>query len=242
MDKILVLGDIHGRVCWESIMEKECQDLTIFLGDYVSSHEKISAEQQINNLKNILNLKENNPEKIILLRGNHDMQHLGYSWADCSGLNRDVLAWMSQSDVKNRFLLNTQWIFIYNNILLSHAGVSSIWLNFYNIDFQTINDLQPSEKFGFTPSKFSDYYGDSPTQPLTWIRPWALEDCAYGDFDQIVGHTRPIYLDKKIDMEKNFPLDIYNSDKKNNKLYLCDTLPFYYITIENNKIKYNKYE
>ena len=46
MEKILVLGDIHGRTCWADIIKKENPDKVIFLGDYVSTHDNISEEQQ----------------------------------------------------------------------------------------------------------------------------------------------------------------------------------------------------
>lgn len=69
--KILVLGDIHGRLIWNNIIKREAPDLTIFLGDYVSTHGLESAEQQLANLEDILNYKKDNQEKVILLRGNH---------------------------------------------------------------------------------------------------------------------------------------------------------------------------
>ena len=69
--KTLVLGDIHGRTIWKDIIEKENPDKIIFLGDYVSTHEGISSDQQIEELYAILDYKDNNPDKVILLRGNH---------------------------------------------------------------------------------------------------------------------------------------------------------------------------
>lgn len=69
--KTVVLGDIHGRTIWKDILEKETPDRVIFLGDYVSTHKGVSSEQQIFNLEEILNYKEENPDKVILLRGNH---------------------------------------------------------------------------------------------------------------------------------------------------------------------------
>ena len=67
----LVIGDIHGRTLWKDIVEKENPDKVIFLGDYVSTHESVPADQQLSNLEDILNYKEENPDKVILLRGNH---------------------------------------------------------------------------------------------------------------------------------------------------------------------------
>lgn len=69
--RIIILPDIHGRVWWKDILDKEHYDLVVFLGDYVSTHQDITGEAQINNLKNILDFKESNPDKVILLRGNH---------------------------------------------------------------------------------------------------------------------------------------------------------------------------
>ena len=69
--KILVLGDIHGRIIWEDIIDKENPDKTVCLGDYVCTHDNISSEQQLSNLEDILNYKEKNSDKVILLRGNH---------------------------------------------------------------------------------------------------------------------------------------------------------------------------
>lgn len=34
-----------------------------------------------------------------------------------------------------------------------------------------------------------DYYGTSPTQPCTWIRPSTLEDNLVEGYIQVVGHT-----------------------------------------------------
>ena len=69
--KTLVLGDIHGRTIWRDIIKKENPDRVIFLGDYVSTHESVDSDQQIEELCTILDYKENNPDKVILLRGNH---------------------------------------------------------------------------------------------------------------------------------------------------------------------------
>lgn len=71
--KTLILGDIHGRPIWRDIIEKEKPDRVIFLGDYVSTHDMISSEQQIGELEGILEYKEQNKDTVILLRGNHEI-------------------------------------------------------------------------------------------------------------------------------------------------------------------------
>ena len=195
--KILVLGDIHGRTIWKDIIEKENPDKIIFLGDYVSTHDNISADQQLSNLNNILNYKEESSDKVILLRGNHDTQHLGYYWAECSGWDPKIWQYMSESSFKERFLKLTQWVHIDDDlkVIFSHAGISNIWMNNSDIDsVYDINKLEPSELFGFTPDSPYDYYGNSITQHPTWIRLQALCKCNIRDWDQVVGHT-PVIQD-----------------------------------------------
>ena len=234
--KILILGDIHGRTIWKDIIEKESPDRVIFLGDYVSTHDNISSTQQINNLEEILAYKEDNPDKVILLRGNHCLQHLGYYWAECSGLNREVFNYMSEENFKKRFLSLTQWIYVDKElgIIFSHAGISSIWMNNSNIDsVYDINKLEPSELFGFTPDSPYDYYGNSITQPPTWIRPQALCKCNIRDWDQVVGHT-PVIQDIA---------NIKRITKKNKNIWLCDALGLSkYLLIENGTFIPSSYE
>jgi hypothetical protein len=233
--KYLILGDIHGRIIWKDIVSKEDFDKVIFLGDYVSTHEDISAKQQISNLLDILKYKYNNPDKVILLRGNHEMQHLGYSWAECSGYNSEIGNYMSESVFKERLLDLTQWCYIDDDlkIIFSHAGVSQVWLNDSGIeDVHNINSYEPSQLFGFTPDNYFDNCGYSKTQPLTWIRPESLCMCNVLGYTQVVGHT-PC---KKI-------IEVNKSTKGNQSIWLCDTLGYgEYLVIDDGEFNVKKFK
>ena len=239
--KILVLGDIHGLGCWEPIIEKENPDLIIFLGDYVSSHGLVTEKQQIDNLRKILEYKEENPDNVILLRGNHDMEAL-YYWAECYPVTGEfVKAFMRLNE--ERFLNNTQWIYLYKNICFSHAGVSSIWMKQKNLkSLEDINTLEPSEKFAFTPCKISDYSGNSVTQPPTWIRPWTLIDCAYKGYIHVVGHTsvKPGIRNIKEEYIKHGSYSQVELDHFAD-VWCCDALPEEYLIIDNDKFIVKKY-
>jgi hypothetical protein len=190
--KYVFIGDIHGRLTWKNIIDKESDaDLYILAGDYVTTHDDISSIQQIENLNAILEYKEAYPNKIILLRGNHDLQELGYSWAECSGYDHEVCKYMSQEDFKNQFLKLTQWVYIAEDIktIFSHAGISTVWMKNNNIEnIQSINTLEPSPIFGYY---FLDYsgYGNHPNQSPVWIRPNSLIPNMPKGWTQVVGHT-----------------------------------------------------
>lgn len=225
--KILVLGDIHARACWEDIIKKEAPDKVVFLGDYISTHEHVSDEDQIKNFDKILQFKESNHEDVILLRGNHDMQHLMGNEGEfqCSGYFPIVGSWCQKN--YERILKNTQWVHIIDDYLFSHAGISETWFKDVPVEkYIDINKLPPSELFGFRPDTIWDIYGDSKTQGCTWIRPQMLAQNCITGYTQFVGHT---VVDKIV--------DIYKSTKKNQHIILCDCLPRQYVIIDNGRIK-----
>lgn len=210
--KILVLGDLHCRSIWKDIVTKEGKscDKIVFLGDYTCPKEVKLTDptDACGFLYEIIDFKDQNPDKVILLRGNHDLDSLGYCWAQCWPQDHPKVAqyWQTK-DVKNWFLKNTQWVYPIprTNIVCSHAGISARWKGFQRaldedcIDsvisdppitvWDRINSYSPSELFGFTPCKLSDYNGISATQPCTWIRPQALMSYGVKDIIHIVGHT-----------------------------------------------------
>lgn len=228
--KIVILGDTHGRMCWYDIINKEKPDKVIFMGDYVSTHDDISEDQQCCNLEDILNYKTDNPDKVVLLRGNHDIQHLNYYWAECTGYFRGVAEYMMT--IKDRFLKNTQWVHIEDNLLFSHAGISKTWWNSLDLGEPTkdnilkINGLEPSELFGFTPTRL-DTWGNSVTQPCTWIRPASLISDAVEGWGQVVGHT-PLKFPGNVMSLVGDDIDKYPIKE----LWCVDALPNKYMVID----------
>lgn len=218
--KILCIGDLHCRETWKNIVAKEGDscDKIVFLGDYTCPRE-VKLEDPTDAcgfLYEILDYKDKNPDKVVLLRGNHDLASLGYYWAQCWPQDYiKVQEYWQTNDVKNWFLKNTQWVYkIPNtNIVCSHAGCSTTFLHYaYNylksagkqyysdvlvpyhwvIDY--LNELEPSELFGFTKDNPFDTNGESKTQPCTWIRPHTLLVYGVKDIIHVVGHTPIKYI------------------------------------------------
>lgn len=245
--KILVLGDIHGRIEALDIVERENADKVVVLGDFVSTHDNVSAGQQLSIMEDFFNMKEQDPDKFILLRGNHDTQHAGYAWAECSGYDRHVASQFP----KERWLELTQWLYTIDTkdttLVFSHAGISGTWFtnavnyvqrnsadkDLSQLTIDDINNVEPCELFGFTPSNIGDYSGESCTQPPTWIRPTALGNDPLRSnttqIVQVVGHTPVKKITNLADIHNELP-----------QVWLCDCLPRQYlvIDIENDNISF----
>ena len=150
--RIICFGDIHGRDVWKEVIDKEIDntDLFIFLGDYFTSREGISIEEQNQNFIDLVDFKNQHPDKVCLLRGNHDMEACKYYWAECSPSYRSD--WVYNN--KEMFLKNTQWLLQIDNVVFSHAGITQRWWEDMQKEFpeltcfEDINKIEPCEMFG----------------------------------------------------------------------------------------------
>lgn len=184
----LVLGDIHGH--WktlEDILEKYPWDRVILLGDYLDSFSGTSKDH-IQCLKNILQLKQQYGDKVILLLGNHDFHYLhpnqkysGYKYETQAYLGNLLVDAIDNGDIK---IIHED-----NKIIYSHAGISNTW--FKASKFETLEDINKNilknlDEFIF---KGVDMFGDNVTQGPLWIRPNSLYLDYLLGYKQVVGHT-----------------------------------------------------
>ena len=72
-DKILILGDIHGRIIWKEIIEKENPDILLIAGDFVD--DGTTKEDMIASCEALgkINIKYG----IYFAHGNHDKGYYG---------------------------------------------------------------------------------------------------------------------------------------------------------------------
>ena len=85
MSKILIVPDVHGRKFWHKAIEMIDEvDQVVFLGDYLDpySYEGITFEDALIELEGILAFKEDYPDKVVLLVGNHDMHYIKTEFID----------------------------------------------------------------------------------------------------------------------------------------------------------------
>ena len=154
MGKIGICGDIHGRQFWKTIKEHKNEfEKIVFLGDYVSPypHEKITNKKAIDVFEEVLRFKKENPEKVILLIGNHDLSYFNSSICEC---RTDWKNWVKLNGMyfDNIKLFDLAWETKIGDtrFFFSHSGVRKEWFEKWVKDklFEWDGDeLPPAEKF-----------------------------------------------------------------------------------------------
>ena len=166
--KTIVIGDIHGRTIWKDIVNQEKEfDKFVFIGDYLDTHENISGEQQLSNLLDIIEFKKANPDKVILLFGNHDFHYLDVN-ERYSGFQNGYNYIFK--DILKRDLKYFQMCYKQDNILITHAGVSEVWCKNNNIDLNQDIEQQINDLFDFKPFSFKFKGGKVGDKvQITWV-------------------------------------------------------------------------
>jgi hypothetical protein len=194
--KIVALGDTHGRDIWKKIVKvEEDFDKFIFIGDYFDAREDIDASKQIENFKEILEFKKENPDKVILIIGNHDFHYLKGCGETYSGYQQ--YAAMDINEVLQPALTSghLQICHVFDEYIFSHAGLTQTWCENNDIDLFNIEEsvnvkfMKSMESFKFEYGENLDRSGDDVTQSPIWVRiPSLLKDMVKG-FTYVIGHT-----------------------------------------------------
>lgn len=228
-----VIADIHGRSKWKEIIKNPQVTKWVFIGDYFDDKNGgYSANRQIKNFKEIVEFKKANPDKVILLVGNHDFHYLkgvnehysSYQFGYAKNINRVL------QPVVDEGLL--QICHQEDKYFFSHAGLTKTWCKNCGIDInnlqESVNNLFKTDitKFRFTMGGNLSYGGNDVTQPPIWVRPQSLVKDMVDGIVCVVGHTQV----KEV--------TVLNDDN----LILIDCLGTTdeYLIIENNVIKIGK--
>lgn len=200
--KIVAIGDTHGRAKWKEVISKEGDfDKLIFIGDYFDSREGIPFQTQMANFLDIVEYKSVNPDKVILLTGNHEWHYFPAAhekYSQYQAFNRKTIG----SIIEPLRLDGTlQMCYLHDKYLFSHAGVTKTWAESAGIDLnnieRSINNLfkEDIEPFNFTMGDNYSRSGDDITQPPLWVRPASLLEDRVEEYVHVVGHTTVKHLD-----------------------------------------------
>ena len=190
---IVAIGDTHGRRTWQRVVALE-QDATrvVFLGDFFDSWHETPADQ-LDNFYKILAYKRANPEKVVLLMGNHDFQYIlhGERYSGYNAIGAPNYKVAIEDALSDRSLLVA---YEEEGYLFSHAGVTKTWAYVFELNPKDIaNEI--NFLFRHNPLAFSfdrrdaSGCGEDKRQSPLWVRPGALLPDMLKGYVQVVGHT-----------------------------------------------------
>jgi len=137
--EILIVPDVHGRDFWLPALNY--QGDVIFLGDYVDPYpqENITVEEAYQGWLKIVSFKQQNPERVTLLIGNHEMQY----YNDDFGAGRFSKEYfpkfheiLTADATKGLFQICKQ----VDHYLFIHAGVTKGWYDRHYDKFKNLGD------------------------------------------------------------------------------------------------------
>jgi len=154
MSKILIIGDVHGRTFWlEACDHKDDFEKIVFLGDYVSPYpyEDISNERAIEIFNEVLDFKKENPEKVVLLLGNHDFSYFNTGICECRTDHRNWGS-LNTTYTSNLDLFDIAWETKIGDkrYFFSHSGVRKGWLKCVAgewFKWDDLDNLPPADMF-----------------------------------------------------------------------------------------------
>lgn len=147
--RILVIPDVHGRIFWKEPVKQyiDTVDRVLFLGDYLDPYEDEDgmADDIFENMMEIIELKRNNREKVILLKGNHDQHYASERFEELAGGTRmDYQNWNKyhQAFEEHKELFKIAHLENINGVpyVFSHAGLTLYWLKKVNDNVWHLSD------------------------------------------------------------------------------------------------------
>lgn len=197
--RVITIPDLHGKTVWRQV-DPTAYDHLVFLGDYVDDRNGVFSDRHmLENLRGIIQLKLEFPEKIILLLGNHDVHYRDYPHFRSSGFRPGL-----RKPLQRLFRENDgsfQVAFQIENYLFTHAGVSAAWWAWTKQRCPALNESagqpmadrlnallrSPESHCLHTISYLRG--GDDPLGGPTWADFDETHDDPLPDHHQVVGHT-----------------------------------------------------
>lgn len=203
--KIIIIPDVHGRTFWRDAVNFGIENniRIVFLGDYLDCYpsEGITPEDAITVFKEILQLKKDNPDKITLLVGNHDLEYWNTRMEPCRCdlINFKAIREMFMAD-KDNFKLVDEETINSKHFFFSHAGITKGWLKevkeYYNpedfeLNCDKINELFHNDKLWRALSQISfKRGGDNDFGSIVWADVTEhINGEQIEDFIQIFAHS-----------------------------------------------------
>ena len=213
-NRLIIIGDVHGRSFWRYAVQRNPEGKFIFLGDDLDPYpeEGYTNEDAFQGLEDIISFKKEHPDNVTLLWGNHDLHYL---YPEMMGSRFDI-----DNAVRNAHMFfDNQELFQMayevqaggKRFLFSHAGICRGWVsaNFPRLEDDDItaemmNNLVCYPEFMSALGDVSIYRGgDKKYGSMIWadLEDLIMVENLLPDIIQIVGHTKlnePLNYEDKI--------------------------------------------
>ena len=201
---IIIIPDIHGRDFWRwTVAQRKEDDTIVFLGDYLDPYEDewIYWSDAYKGLLDVIALKQENPEKVVLLLGNHDLHYL---FPSLSGSRYNEY---QAEKIRKTFLDNLDYFQMAaeceidgQRFLFTHAGVNKAWVEKYadlfgsvdTVTAETFNQLMFKETFVEALGDISSLrWGSDRAGSMVWadVEEFEWSEARLPDVIQVFGHT-----------------------------------------------------
>ena len=201
---IIIIPDVHGRDFWRwAVAQRKEENTIVFLGDYLDPYEDewIYWSDAYKGLLDIIAMKQENPEKVVLLLGNHDLHYLfpslrgsRYNEYQAEKIrktfmdNLDCFQMAAESEIDGQ------------RFLFTHAGVNKAWVEKYadlfgsvdKVTAETFNSLMFKETFVEALGDISSLrWGSDRAGSMVWadVEEFEWSEARLPDVIQVFGHT-----------------------------------------------------
>jgi hypothetical protein len=157
MDEILIVPDIHGRNFWKPALDYKGS--IIFLGDYTDPYpqEGFTQNDAYQGLIEIVDFKRQNPNRVTLLVGNHEMHYYNSDYA-CGRFDyhyfksyNEILA---GEETAGLFQLCKQ----VDKYLFIHAGITKGWYDAHFDELSKLGDTLEEQINNLFKTKIEAFY------------------------------------------------------------------------------------
>ena len=201
---IIIIPDVHGRDFWRwAVAQRKEENTIVFLGDYLDPYEDewIYWSDAYKGLLDIIALKQENPEKVMLLLGNHDLHYIFPS------LRGSRYNEYQAEKIRKTFLDNLDYFQMAaeceidgQRFLFTHAGVNKAWVEKYadlfgsvdTVTAETFNQLMFKETFVEALGDISSLrWGSDRAGSMVWadVEEFEWSEARLPDVIQVFGHT-----------------------------------------------------
>ena len=201
---IIIIPDVHGRDFWRwTVAQRKGEDSLIFLGDYLDPYEDewIYWSDAYKGLLDIIALKRENPEKVVLLLGNHDLHYLfpNLRGSRYNEYQADKIR-KTFEDNMDCFQMAAECEINGHRYLFTHAGVNKMWVEKYDDLFgsaemviaETFNHLMFKEAFVEALGDVSSLrWGKDRAGSMVWadVEEFEWSGTRLPNLIQVFGHT-----------------------------------------------------